>query len=89
MERDKHSQHHADDRNERQMWADSDSAERNTASESEGENYTGINKDVSGNDMTEEERSRVRHHEEFGNRHYESFSNHTSADDQPKTDTGA
>ncbi|HLN94988.1 MULTISPECIES: hypothetical protein [unclassified Flavobacterium] len=29
-----------------------------------------------------------RRHQSFGNRKYESFSNHSSADDQPTTDTG-
>lgn len=36
-----------------------------------------------------EDRENDRHrHQEFGNRKYESYRNHSSADDQPTTDTG-
>lgn len=37
----------------------------------------------------EEESDRIRHHQAHGIRHYESFKNRSSADDQPMTDTGA
>jgi len=49
----------------------------------------GINKTVTGEDRSELGRQERRHHEEHGNRKYKSFSNHSSADDQPATDTGA
>jgi len=82
MERDRisGSRHREDDR-----WPDSDAAERHVTSQENAR----INEDVSGNDLEEEERDRVTHHQTFGNRHYESFKNHSSADDQPMTDTGA
>lgn len=44
------------------------------------------NRDVSGNDMTEENQDN-KHHQQFGSRRYESHSNHSSNDDQPMTDT--
>lgn len=46
-------------------------------------------RDVSGNDITEEGRDERRHHQQFGNRKYESYKNHSSADDQPMNDSGA
>lgn len=49
--------------------------------------YLAINKDISGNDLTEENRDEIRHHQAFGNRHYESHRNHSSAEDQPGTNT--
>jgi|GEM_PF-1644241 len=45
-------------------------------------------RDVSGNDITEQGRDERRHHQQFGNRKYESNKNHASADDQPRTNTG-
>lgn len=45
-------------------------------------------RDVSGNDITEEGRDERRHHQQFGNRKYESYKNHSSADDQPRTNSG-
>ncbi len=48
---------------------------------------TGINEDVSGNDRTFEHRDDRAHHQQFGNRKYESHRNHSSNDDQPLTDT--
>ena len=45
-------------------------------------------RDVSGNDITEEGRDERRHHQQFGNRKYESYKNHSSSDDQPRTNTG-
>ena len=87
MERDK-SNHRDYDEDGSQHWPDSDSAERHATSQYQ-EPYIAANKDVAGNDKTEEERERVRHHQAFGNRKYESFRNHSSADDQPMTDTGA
>lgn len=43
-----------------------------------------IDKTVSGKDITEEGRESRRHHQEYGNRKYESHTNHSSADDQPQ-----
>jgi len=64
-----------------------DERDRN-ATEQGQENYTGADKDVSGNDITDEGREERRHHQSHGNRKYDSHSNHSSADDQPTTDTG-
>lgn len=89
MERDKSNYLRNHDEDDSQHWPDSDAAERHATERQPDEPYTGANKDVSGNDLTEEERDRVRHHQAFGNKHYESFKNHSSADDQPMTDTGA
>lgn len=89
MERDKSNHLRNYDEDGAQHWPDSDSAERHATSAKQEEPYVGANKDVSGNDLTDEERERVRHHQAFGNRKYESFKNHSSADDQPMTDTGA
>ncbi|NMH29061.1 hypothetical protein [Flavobacterium silvaticum] len=50
--------------------------------------YIGADKDVSGNDINFEGRSQRAHHQEFGNRKYESNTNHSSADDQPMVNTG-
>lgn len=88
MEREKSNNLRDHDQDGAPYWADSDSAERHVTSRPE-KDYVGPNKDVSGNDKTDQERDRVRHHESHGNRRYESFGNHSSADDQPKTDTGA
>jgi len=49
---------------------------------------TGINETVSGDDRTEENRDERRHHEQHGNRKYKMHSNHSSAKDQPRTNTG-
>lgn len=46
-------------------------------------------RDYSGNDIVEEGRDERRHHQQFGNRKYESYKNHSSADDQPMNDSGA
>lgn len=46
------------------------------------------NDDSAGRDKREEESDRIRHHQAHGIRRYESFRNHSSADDQPTTDTG-
>lgn len=89
MERDKNTRLRNYDEDDERNWPDSDSAERHATSARKDEPYIGANKDVSGNDMAEEERDRVRHHQAFGNKHYESHKNHSSADDQPMTDTGA
>jgi len=48
-----------------------------------------IDRDVSGKDMVEENRSARHHGQEYGNRKYESYRNHSSADDQPMNDSGA
>ncbi len=48
-----------------------------------------IDKDVSGNDIMEEGRESRTHGQQHGNRHYKSYSNHSSAGDQPRVDTGA
>ena len=53
----------------------------------EHESLSGINEDQSGNNIPEENREGRRHHEEHGNRKYKIFSNHSSADDQPLTNT--
>lgn len=47
------------------------------------------NKDVAGRDRSEEHRDQRRHHQAHGIKDYESFTNRSSADDQPMTDTGA
>jgi hypothetical protein len=52
------------------------------------EPYIGADKEVDGKDITVEGREERRHHQEFGNRKYESNTNHSSADDQPTTNTG-
>ena len=49
---------------------------------------TGINENVSGDNRTDENRADRRHHEQHGNRKYKMHSNHSSADDQPTTNTG-
>lgn len=46
-----------------------------------------VDKDVSGKDMVEEHRDNRRHHQAHGNKRYESYRNHSSADDQPHLDT--
>jgi len=89
MERDRSNNLRNHDEDNSPHWPDSDSAERHLTSSQTEEPYIGANKDVAGNDMTDEERDRVRHHQAFGNKKYESFRNHSSADDQPMTDTGA
>lgn len=45
-------------------------------------------RDVSGNDITEEGRDERAHHQQFGNRKDEAYKKHSSADDQPRTNTG-
>lgn len=52
------------------------------------EDLTGINENVSGDNMTDENRAERRHHEHHGNRKYKMHSNHSSANDQPRTHTG-
>jgi hypothetical protein len=89
MERDKSNYLRNQDEDDSQTWPDSDSAEMHATSKQTDEHYVGANKDVAGNDMTYEERDLFRHHQAFGNKKYESFKNHSSADDQPMTDTGA
>ncbi|GEP51778.1 hypothetical protein FNO01nite_24500 [Flavobacterium noncentrifugens] len=49
----------------------------------------GFDRDVSGNDIVEKGMEERRHHQQFGNRKYESYTNHSSADDQPMNDSGA
>lgn len=39
-------------------------------------------------DAIETQEEERRRHQNFGNRKYESYRNHSSADDQPMTDTG-
>lgn len=46
-----------------------------------------IDRNVSGEDITEEGADARRHHQAHGNRRYESYRNHSSADDQPHVDT--
>jgi hypothetical protein len=84
MERDTNNNLRGRDDSER--WENSDDAENHATAKHRD---SGINKDVSGNDLTEEHRDEIRHHQAFGNKHYESHKNHSSADDQPMTDTGA
>jgi len=52
------------------------------------ETNSGINKDVSGNDRYEEGKEARRHHEEHGIKRYKMYQNHSSADDQPRTNSG-
>lgn len=54
----------------------------------ETSNIGASDRDVSGNDIVEEGRDERRHHQQFGNRKYESNKNHASADDQPRVNTG-
>ncbi|MGK4568240.1 hypothetical protein [Flavobacterium sp. 3HN19-14] len=54
----------------------------------EHESLSGINEDYSGDNIPEEHREARHHHQEHGNRKYEAFRNHSSADDQPQTNTG-
>lgn len=62
---------------------------RNHSNESDNkEDYLGADKDVSGNDIVEEGREERRFHQGHGNRKYEPYTNHSSADDQPTTNTG-
>jgi hypothetical protein len=82
------------ERNNRNEWRDRDDAQHlndKSAQDASDENeiLSNANEDVGGNDLREEENDRVRHHQAHGIRHYESFRNHSSADDQPMTDTGA
>lgn len=65
-----------------------DDVRREIAPGNQNEDYIGINKDVSGNDRTDESREERKFHQSHGNRKYESYSNHSSADDQPMTNTG-
>lgn len=61
------------------------------SSEADSENeepYIGADKDVSGRNIVDENRDERAHHQQFGNRKYESYRNHSSADDQPMTDSG-
>jgi hypothetical protein len=60
----------------------------NQKDETKNEDYLGADKDVSGKDITVEGREERRHQQAHGNRKYESNSNHSSADDQPTTNTG-
>ena len=46
-----------------------------------------IDKNVSGKDITDEAMEDRRHHQSYGNRKYESYRNHSSADDQPHVNT--
>jgi hypothetical protein len=46
-----------------------------------------IDKNVSGKDITDEGMEDRRHHQSYGNRKYESYRNHSSADDQPQVNT--
>jgi hypothetical protein len=46
-----------------------------------------IDKNASGKDILEEGREARHHHQEHGNRKYESYRNHSSADDQPQVNT--
>ncbi len=52
------------------------------------EPYLGADKDVSGNDLVDEAREERHFHQSHGNRKYQSYTNHSSADDQPTTNTG-
>lgn len=56
---------------------------------SENADELGVNENVSGDDRSDEGRESRRFHQEHGNRKYKSYRNHSSADDQPTTDTGA
>lgn len=68
---------------------DSQSQYRDHRDGSEEVSHIGAtDRDVSGNDITEENRDERRHHQQFGNRKYESNKNHSSADDQPRVNTG-
>jgi len=53
----------------------------------EKKDLKGINEDVSGNNLIEENKEDRKFHE-HGRTKYKSHSNHSSADDQPRTDTG-
>jgi hypothetical protein len=46
-----------------------------------------VDKNYSGENILEEGRQSRRHHQEFGNRKYRMFRNHSSADDQPQVFT--
>ncbi|RZJ72824.1 hypothetical protein [Flavobacterium sp.] len=73
--------------NKNDMRHREDARDRRPENENE-EPYIGADKDVSGNDITVEGREERRFHQNHGNRKYESNSNHSSADDQPTTNTG-
>lgn len=60
---------------------------QNEHNEDEKKDFTGINQDVSGNDRTQEEKAERKIHD-HGRTKYKSHSNHSSADNQPKTNTG-
>ncbi len=46
-------------------------------------------RDVPGNEITEESRHERRHHHQFGHHRYQSYRNHSSANDQPpRVNTG-
>lgn len=72
-----HNDRHREDREEKKQNA-----------REHDQHYVGADKDVSGNDITDEGREERRFHQSHGNRKYESYSNHSSADDQPMTNTG-
>jgi len=74
--------------NEKDLRYQDEERDRKPDNSENDEPYTGLDKDVSGNDIDVEGREERRRHQEHGNRKYESNSNHSSADDQPTTDTG-
>ena len=49
----------------------------------------GIDHDVSGNNIVEKGIERRRYNQQYGNRKYKSYTNHSSANDQPRNDSGA
>ena len=53
------------------------------------ETELGIDRDVSGNNIVEKGIEKRRYNQQYGNRKYKSYTNHSSADDQPKNDSGA
>lgn len=49
---------------------------------------TGINENVSGDNLSELSQEERHHHEKHGNRKYKAFTNHDSSHDQPTTNAG-
>jgi len=62
---------------------------RNDKRDGTEETDLGFDRDVSGNDIVEKGMQERRHQQQFGNSNYKSYSNHSSADDQPMNDSGA
>ena len=66
-------------------WNQDDSHRQSKKTEDDADLH--IDKNASGKDIGEEGRESRHHQQEHGNRKYESYTNHSSADDQPQVNT--